>query len=155
VTDTPSKFSFTLKLLHTAFPLLAILLLPAFAQAQTLPFDSSLATSTNMESQPVVDLQGLEKVTARISSFSAEVGQTVSFGSLRITVRACYKAPPVEPPESVAFLEIVEPPPGAPNPNASGKLWFSGWMFASSPALSALEHPVYDIWVLRCRAPTG
>ena len=94
----------------------------------------------------VAVLQGLNKVTARVSTIEAAVEETVRFGTLEIAVRWCHKAPPEEPPESAAFLEIRDDKPGEP-PVAL----FSGWMFASSPALSALEHPVYDIWVLDCR----
>lgn len=90
-------------------------------------------------------LQGLDKVTARISPVEAAIGQPVRFGTLEITVRRCLKRPPEEPPESAALLEIREVRPGE-EPVAI----FRGWMFASSPALSALEHPVYDIWVKDC-----
>jgi hypothetical protein len=90
-------------------------------------------------------LQGLDKITARISTINVAVGQTVAFGSLQITLMACDKHPPEETPESAAFLQVVEQKPGeAPVTR------FSGWMFASSPALSAMEHPVYDLWVLDC-----
>ena len=90
-------------------------------------------------------LQGLDKITARISTINVAVGQTVSFGSLQITLKACDKHPPEETPESAAFLQIIEQKEGeAPVTR------FSGWMFASSPALSAMEHPVYDLWVLDC-----
>jgi len=90
-------------------------------------------------------LQGLDKVTARVSTLDAGVGQTVHFGSLEITVRSCRKRPPEEEPESAAFLEIREK-----KADEEPKLLFSGWMFASSPAISALEHPVYDLWVVDC-----
>ena len=90
-------------------------------------------------------LQGLDKITARVSTIEAAVGQPVSFGALEITVKACDKRPPEEPPESAAYLEIVER-----QVNEEPKPVFSGWMFASSPAVSAMEHPVYDIWVLDC-----
>jgi len=91
-------------------------------------------------------LQGLDKITARISTFEAPVDQPARFGSLEITVRRCDKTPPEEPPESAAFLEIVDVRPDSPE-----VLLFSGWMFASSPAVSALEHPVYDVWVIDCK----
>ena len=90
-------------------------------------------------------LQGLDKITARVSTIEAPVGQPVTFGALEITVRACDKRPPEEPPESAAYLDIVEH-----QVNEEPKPIFSGWMFASSPAVSAMEHPVYDIWVLDC-----
>ncbi len=91
-------------------------------------------------------LQGLDKVTARIFTFDAPLDQAVPFGSLRITARACQKRPPEEPPESAAFLEIVEAARGQDSASV-----FSGWMFASSPALSALEHAVYDVWLIDCK----
>lgn len=90
-------------------------------------------------------LQGLDKVTARVSSFEAPQDTPVQFGTLEVVVRTCSKAPPEEPPESTAFLEIYNARPGEELVRV-----FSGWMFASSPALSALEHPVYDIWVVDC-----
>lgn len=90
-------------------------------------------------------VQGLDKVTARVKTFLAPVDQPVAFGSLTITARMCDRTPVTEAPESTAFLEIVEILPG------QDPRWvFSGWMFASSPAVSAMEHPVYDVRVLRC-----
>jgi len=91
-------------------------------------------------------LQGLDKVTARITKLNVGVGKGIRFGSLLITVRGCDKRPPEEPPEVTVFLEIIDDKPG----EAPEKL-FSGFMFASSPALSAMEHPVYDVWVIDCR----
>jgi hypothetical protein len=96
--------------------------------------------------ETVAILQGLDKITARISKIEAPVDKPVHFGTLTIVVRDCKKRPPEEPPESAAFLEIDEKRPGDPDPRRV----FSGWMFASSPALSAMEHPVYDINVLDC-----
>ena len=96
--------------------------------------------------QQVAVLQGLDKITARISTIAAPIDSVVTFGSLQIQARACHKRPPEEPPESAAFLEIVDN-----RPDSEPVRIFSGWMFASSPALSALEHPVYDVWVLDCR----
>ena len=93
-------------------------------------------------------LRGMDKVTARIAKFDAPVGRSVRYGELEILVKACRKRPPEEQPESAAFLEIYEAKKG----KARRKV-FSGWMFASSPALSAMEHPVYDIWVVDCIVP--
>src|SRR5205814_2956604 len=86
------------------------------------------------------------KITARVSKFDAPVDTAVRFGTLSIRVRDCEKNPPEETPESAAFLEIDELRPGE-----AGVRLFSGWMFASSPALSALEHPVYDVNLLECK----
>jgi hypothetical protein len=97
-------------------------------------------------------LQGLDKVTARVSPVRAALGIPTYFGSLEIVARACRETPPTEPPESAAFLEIRELPP-ASDVGAAPIDLFSGWMFASSPAVSALEHPVYDISVVDCEEP--
>ena len=91
-------------------------------------------------------LQGMDKVTARVWSFEAPVGRTVTFGTLQIVVQKCERTPPEEPPESTAFLDIYEAKKG----EARSDL-FHGWMFASSPSLNGLEHPVYDVWVLDCK----
>jgi hypothetical protein len=90
-------------------------------------------------------LQGLDKVTARVTTLRTSIGGTVRFGTLEVIVRHCDKRPPEETPESAAFLDIWEVRPG----EAPLDL-FRGWMFASSPGLNALEHPVYDIWLLDC-----
>ncbi len=92
-----------------------------------------------------VSLQGLDKVTARTTTIEVKLGQPVHFGTLEITAKRCYKRPPEESPESAAFLEIREV-----RPDEAPHDLFVGWMFASSPALSALEHPVYDVWVKDC-----
>jgi hypothetical protein len=104
-----------------------------------------LATPAAAIPMDTVLLQGLDKITARVSQIEVPVGGTVTFGALQITARACDKHPPEEAPEAAAFLEVVEV-----KPDEKPVLRFSGWMFASSPALSALEHPVYDLIVLDC-----
>lgn len=91
-------------------------------------------------------LRGLDKVTARISTIEAPIGETVRFGTLRILAQTCRTRPPEEPPETTVFLEITDIKPGE-----TPVRLFTGWMFASSPALSALEHPVYDVWVIDCK----
>ncbi len=98
------------------------------------------------ETYQVAIMQGLDKVTARVWTFEAPVGEIVRFGTLEISTRTCEKRPPEEPPESAAFIDIREVRPGISPVNL-----FRGWMFASSPALSALEHAVYDVWVVDCR----
>lgn len=98
------------------------------------------------DAMPAALLQGLDKVTARTSTFEARVGQPVTFGQLTIIVKSCQKASPIDPPESAAFLDITES-----RADGAAAPVFQGWMFASSPALSAMEHPVYDIWVKDCR----
>jgi len=93
-----------------------------------------------------VILQGLNKVTARVSTLEAPLNTPIRFGTLEITALRCTKAPPEETPESEAFLVIREL-----RPDQQPVELFRGWMMASSPALSALEHPVYDVWVKDCR----
>lgn len=89
--------------------------------------------------------QGLDKITAHVSPLILTVGHTNYFGNLEITLHSCWRAPTDEEPESKAFVDIFEHVPGEKN-----KQRFHGWMFASSPALSALEHPVYDITLISC-----
>ena len=97
--------------------------------------------------EPIAIMQGLDKITARVSRFEAPVGQVVTFGKLSIVVRDCQKSAPEDRPENAAFVEVGETRPG------EGKVrLFSGWMFSSSPALSALDHPVYDVNLLECKA---
>jgi hypothetical protein len=103
------------------------------------------AAAATDESYPIAVLRGLNKITARVTTMVVPVGETVNFGTLRIKCDVCQKHPPEESPESAAFLEIVEERSG----QAPEKV-FSGWMFASSPGLSSLQHPIYDVWVLDC-----
>jgi hypothetical protein len=108
------------------------------------------ADQSDMIAEPVAVLQGLDKITARVSEIDAPVGKTVRFGSLAITVRDCKKNPPEDRPEDAAFLQIDEVRPSEENVRR-----FSGWMFAQSPALSSLEHPVYDVILLDCKGASG
>lgn len=106
------------------------------------------AGAQEMPSQPmpIAVLQGLDKITARIYTFEAPIDRTIGFGTLKVSAKVCRKRPPEYPPESAAYLEVVEEKPGD-----VPRQIFSGWMFASSPALNPLEHPVYDVWVVDCR----
>ena len=90
-------------------------------------------------------LQGLDKTTARVSTFELNIDERGIFGTLIIKVRACRKRPPTEPPESAAYVEVLDKKIGEEPTDL-----FAGWMFASSPTLNSLEHPVYDVWVLKC-----
>lgn len=95
-------------------------------------------------------LRWLDKVTGRVSTIRAQVGDQLKIGTLVIEVDTCMTRPPEETPESAAFLKIWDE---AAKPEA--ELVFTGWMFASSPSLSALDHAVYDVWVLDCDANTS
>lgn len=101
---------------------------------------------------PIAQLRSLDKITARTQVFEAEVGQTLKFGGVYIKVQACRKAPELEKPESAAFLQIWETPKQESGEDTTPQWIFSGWMFASSPGLSAMDHPIYDVVVLDCLA---
>lgn len=93
----------------------------------------------------VAILQGLNKVIGRVSTFEAPLGTLSNFENLEIIVRKCWKSPPDERPENAALLEVREVRTGE-----APKQIFLGWMLSSSPGLSSLEHPVYDITVISC-----
>lgn len=107
---------------------------------------ATLPSVSQADPYEMVVLQGLDKVTARVSRLEARVGEFIRFGTLEIVARTCDKRPPTETPESAAFLDITESKPGETPTDV-----FRGWMFASSPALNPMEHPVYDVWVLDCK----
>ena len=90
-------------------------------------------------------IQGLDKITARIQTFEVDVGKTYKFGVLDIFVERCVFSKPIFKPESLAFIKIKD------NSDRLSEVKFSGWMFASSPALNALENPVYDVSILACK----
>jgi hypothetical protein len=112
------------------------------------PEEPSVLPPGTMIDEPVAMLQALDKITARVKRLPIHVGQVGKFGTLSILVDACRKAPPEDSPESAAFLKITDGKSDAP------QTVFSGWMFASSPALSAMDHPVYDISVVDCTSDT-
>ncbi len=91
---------------------------------------------------------GLDKITGRIISFKAAMGETVQFGSLQVTARACFTRPATEAPQTDTFVEVEEV-----SATKEYKKIFSGWMFAASPGLHGIEHPIYDIWLTGCEAP--
>lgn len=110
----------------------------------------SAVYSQTTDEGPVVTLGALNKITAKLQTIKVERDQMVKFGTLEITMRNCRSNPPEETPESVAFLEIIDlGHVGDPKPI------FKGWMFASSPAVSSLEHAVYDVWVIDCKMADG
>jgi hypothetical protein len=98
---------------------------------------------------PTAVFSGLDKITGRIVSFEVGVDETVQFGALQMRARACFTKPPTENPYTTSFVEVDEA-----GPDGSSKRVFSGWMFAASPGLHGLEHPVYDIWLVDCKGGT-
>lgn len=119
--------------------------LVATAVAVSLLF-STPAAAQRIEHKKAV-FAALDKVTARISKLEVEIGKTAKFGALRVTPRACYSRSPTEPPKTTSFVEIQEQ-----LLNGKEQRVFNGWMFAQSPGLNALEHPVYDLWLTDCGA---
>lgn len=97
-------------------------------------------------SNPVAVFSGLDKITGRIISFDAYIDETVQFGALRVTPRACYTRPATETPRTDAFIEVDE----ITLDNKVRRI-FTGWMFAASPGLNAVDHPIYDVWLTDCR----
>lgn len=122
--------------------------------AAPAPAQDSQAGQSARSSQPgtVAILRGLDKVTARTRDFEAPVGEEVEFGALAITVQYCRRRPPEEPPEVFVFLQVDDRRTDGFGAEIDGERIFSGWMFASNPALNPLEHPVYDVWVIDCRS---
>ncbi len=94
---------------------------------------------------PTARFAGLDKITGRIIAFDVAIDETVQFGTLQITPRACFTRPPTEAPLTLGFAEVDE----VLNSDEYKRI-FSGWMFAASPGLNAVEHPVYDVWVTDC-----
>jgi hypothetical protein len=98
---------------------------------------------------PTAVFAGLDKITGRIISFEVAVNETVQFGALQLTPKVCYTRPAAEKPQTTGFVEVEEI-----TLNNESKRLFSGWMFAASPGLNAIEHPVYDIWLTGCKGAT-
>ena len=119
--------------------------LAAFIAILTLISPALAETIAN----PVAQFSGLDKITGRITTFDVYINETVQFGALQITPRACYTRPPTETQRTSVFVEVDQV-------NLSGKIEriFTGWMFADSPALNAIDHAVYDIWLLDCKQST-
>jgi hypothetical protein len=105
------------------------------------------AKADRIENQVAV-FSALDKVTAHISKFEVALGQTATFGALKITPRACYSRPLTEEPKTTTFVEIDET-----QLDGSEKRIFTGWMFAESPGIYGLEHPTYDVWLTECNKP--
>lgn len=96
---------------------------------------------------PTAIFAGLDKTTGRIINFDVAIDETVQFGSLQVTPRVCNTRPQTEAPQTTGFVEVDEQDTG----KNEAKRIFSGWMFAASPGLHGVEHPVYDVWLVDCR----
>lgn len=94
---------------------------------------------------PIARFTGLDKITGRVTQFDVYIDETVQFGALQVTPRACYTRPPDETQRTAVFVEVDQV-------SLKGTITriFTGWMFADSPALNAIDHPVYDVWLVDC-----
>ena len=116
-----------------AFVVFASLVFPASAQTEKIE-------------NPVAVFSGLDKITGRIISFDVYIGETVQFGALQVTPRVCHTRPQTESPLTTGFVQVDEI-----TLNNEVRRIFSGWMYAASPGLHAVEHAVYDIWLTNCK----
>jgi hypothetical protein len=112
-------------------------------------FGAPEAALADKISHPVAIFDGLDKITGRIISFEVAIGETVQFGALQITPRVCYSRPLTEAPQTDAFAQVDEI-----DEQKQLKRIFSGWMFADSPGLHGIEHPIFDIWLTGCKGGT-
>ena len=122
---------------------------PATAAAPVAPpppDDEIIGPPTKRIVHPTAAFSGLDKITGRIINFPVDIGETVQFGALQLTTRACYTRPAEEAANTDAFVEVDEV-----TLQGEVKRIFTGWMFASSPGLHAVEHPIYDLWLTDCR----
>jgi hypothetical protein len=119
--------------------------LPLIAAALLLPALAGPAAADKIANSVAV-FSGLDKITGRITSFDVYIDETVQFGALQVTPRACYTRPATEEPQTDAFVEVDEI-------TLARKVQriFTGWMFASSPGLHAVDHAVYDVWLTNCK----
>lgn len=101
-------------------------------------------------SNPIAVFAGLDKITGLTTTFEAKIGEEKRFGGLMVKADACYTRDITEEPKTVSFVEVDEL-----ESDDTRKKIFSGWMFAESPGLSAVEHPIYDVWLTGCRDPNA
>jgi hypothetical protein len=97
-------------------------------------------------SNPIAAFSGLDKITGRITNFDVYMNETVQFGALQITPRVCYTRPPNETQRTSVFIEVDQV-----SLKGGTQRIFTGWMFAESPGLNPIDHPVYDIWLVDCK----
>ena len=126
-----NRFSRRSAALALCLPLLALSGVPAMAERV---------------SNPVAEFTGVDKITGRIITFDVYIDETVQFGALQVTPRVCWSSPETEEPRTDSFVEVDEI-----TLDRKIRRIFSGWMFAESPGLNAVEHAVYDVWLKTCK----
>jgi hypothetical protein len=118
-----------------------------FAIAGTAVLSMMTAADAARITNPVAVFSGIDKITGRITTFDVYIGETVQFGALQVTPRVCYSRDETEAPKTDTFVEVDEI-----TLDRKIRRIFTGWMFADSPGLNAVEHPVYDVWLNSCKA---
>src|SRR5690348_17218906 len=120
-----------------------------FAISSAVALDSSIVHADTVKN-PIAVFAALDKVTGRISHLEIPMNKTVEFGALKVTPRVCDTRPPTEAPHTASFVEVDEV-------KLTGEVEriFTGWMFAESPGLHAVEHPVFDVWLTSCKTPSA
>jgi hypothetical protein len=121
---------------------LAVALAAAAASVALAP----VAKAARIEN-PVAVFSGIDKITGRITNFDVYIGETVQFGALQVTPKVCYSRDDTETQKVTTFVEVDEI-----TLDRKIRRIFTGWMFADSPGLNAVEHPVYDVWLVECKA---
>jgi hypothetical protein len=125
-------------------------ILPAFVASLGLVVAGGSQAFAEKISNAVAVFAALDKVTGRVSPLEIKLGETVIFGALRVTARACYTRPVTETPLTSAFIEVDEI-----LLDGSSRRIFTGWTFAESPGLHAVEHPTFDVWLTSCKMPVA
>lgn len=117
-----------------------------FAGIATVVSYPGVGAAQEKIANPIAVFSGLDKITGRITTFDVYINETVQFGALQLTPRVCYTRPDTEAPKTDTFVEVDEI-----TLDRKIRKIFSGWMFADSPGLNAVEHPVYDVWLKSCK----
>lgn len=120
------------------------------ALASTILIAATGAALAERVSNPIAVFAGLDKITGLTTSFEVKIGEEARFGGLLVKPDVCYSREITEEPKTTSFVEVDEI-----ETDASRKRVFTGWMFAESPGLNAVEHPVYDVWLTGCRDPNA
>ena len=116
------------------------------AQEQPQQDAETAPVASQRISNPVAEFTGVDKITGRIITFDVYINETVQFGALQVTPRVCYSRPATEEPKTDTFVEVDEI-----TLDRKIRRIFTGYMFAESPGLNAIEHPVYDVWLKGCK----